>query len=117
MASVDTHHAERDKHIRSGDFLDTGKHPTVRFVSTGYQAGSGNSAQLSGNLTFNGVTKPVSLDVNYVGGGADPWGGFRQGFEGHTTLKPAEFGMDIAAKLGPAAAEVELILSVEGIRQ
>lgn len=117
MASVDTHQAERDKHIRSGDFLNTDTHPTVHFSSAGYKAGGGNAAQLTGDLTFNGVTKPVTLDLTHVGGGEDPWGGLRQGFLGHTTVKPADFGMDIAANLGPAAASVELILSVEGIRE
>ncbi|MDE0929148.1 MAG: YceI family protein [Halioglobus sp.] len=116
-ASVDTHHAERDKHIRSGDFLNTDKHPTVKFVSTSYQAGNNETATVTGNLTFNGVTKPVTLDVVHVGGGEDPWGGFRQGFQGTATLKPAEFGMDLAENLGAAAAEVELTLSIEGIRE
>ena len=116
-ASVDTNHAERDKHIRSDDFLDTDKHPTVSFVGTSYNPTGDNSATLAGDLTFNGVTRPIALAVTAIGGGDDPWGGFRQGFEATTTLKPAEFGMDIAAKLGPSAAQVELILSVEGVRE
>jgi len=117
MASVDTNHAERDKHIRSDDFLDTDKHPKASFVSTAYKANGDNTAELTGDLNFNGVTKAVTLDIAYIGGGKDPWGGFRQGFEGRTTLKPADFGVDIAQKLGPSAAEVELILSIEGVRK
>jgi polyisoprenoid-binding protein YceI len=116
-ASVDTNHAERDKHIRSGDFLGSAKHPKMNFVSTAYKASGDNMANVTGDLTFNGVTKSISMDVNHIGGGEDPWGGFRQGFIGTYTLKPAEFGMDLAANLGPAAAEVELTLSVEGIRE
>jgi len=117
MASVDTNHAERDKHIRSDDFLDTDNNPTARFVSTGYKVNGNNTAELTGTLNWNGVTKPVTLEVEPVGGGNDPWGGYRQGFEGRATFKPAEFGLELAKKLGPAAGEVELILSIEGVRQ
>ncbi len=117
MSSVDTNHAERDKHIRSDDFLDTDKYPTARFVSHSYKPNGDNSAEMTGELTLFGTTKPVTLDVTPIGGGNDPWGGYRQGFEGSATLKPADFGLGIAQKLGPAAAEVELILSVEGVRK
>ena len=117
MTSVDTNHAERDKHIRSDDFLDTAKHPKASFVSKSYTVTGDKTAALTGDMTFNGVTKSITLAVTHVGGGKDPWGGFRQGFEGTATLKPAEFDMDIAKKLGASTAEVELILSIEGVRK
>jgi len=114
-ASIDTNHAERDKHLRSGDFLAVDAHPEARFVSTAYSENGDGSAELEGNLTLHGVTRPVTLEVTAIGAGPDPWGGYRRGFHGTTTLTLADFGIDY--DLGPAAREVELELSVEGIRQ
>ena len=114
-ASVDTNHAERDKHIRSDDFLSVGKHPTATFESTSVKSTGEGTADISGNLTLNGVTKPVVIAAKFIGEGSDPWGGYRAGFEGSTTLKLKDF--DIAMDLGPASETVELILSIEGIRQ
>ena len=78
-ASIDSNHAERDKHLRSNEFLDVGKYPTAKFVSTSFQETGGGKAVLKGNLTLHGVTKPVSIDVKHTGHGADPWGGYRRG--------------------------------------
>lgn len=114
-ASLDTNHAERDKHLRSDDFLDTGKHPQARFVSTAYSEGADGKGQLKGELTLHGVTRPVTIETRMIGAGKDPWGGFRRGFEGSTTLVLKDYG--IKKDLGPAAQSVELFLSVEGVRQ
>jgi len=114
-ASVDTNHAERDKHLRSDDFLDVGKFPQARFVSTKFEDKGDGKAVLSGDFTLHGVTKPIVIAVERVGQGDDPWGGYRAGFSGTTVLKLADYG--ITRDLGPAAQEVELTLSVEGIRQ
>ena len=113
--SVDTNHAERDKHIRSEDFLNVAENATATFTSTGVEVTGDNSAKVSGDLTLNGVTKPVVLDANFIGEGDDPWGGYRAGFDATTTLKLADFGIDY--NLGPASETVELILTVEGVRQ
>ncbi|AMO74071.1 MULTISPECIES: YceI family protein [Pseudomonas] len=112
--SVNTNHAERDKHLRSGDFLNVSKNPTATFESTGVKA-DGKNAEITGNLTLNGVTKPVTIKAELVGQGDDPWGGYRAGFLGTTTLKLKDF--NIQRDLGPASQEVELTLSVEGVRQ
>jgi polyisoprenoid-binding protein YceI len=114
-ASVDTNHAERDKHIRSDDFLSVGKHPTATFESTAVKSTGEGAADITGNLTLNGVTKPVVIAAKFIGQGTDPWGGYRAGFEGSTTLQLKDFG--ITKDLGPASESVELIISVEGVRQ
>ncbi|MBI5462856.1 MAG: YceI family protein [Gammaproteobacteria bacterium] len=114
-ASVDTNHAERDKHLRSDDFLDVEKFPQAHFVGTKFEDKGDGKAVLSGALTLHGVTKPVVIAVERIGQGDDPWGGYRTGFFGTTTLKLADF--NITRDLGPAAQELELMLSVEGIRQ
>lgn len=114
-ASVDSNHAERDKHLRGSDFLNVEAHPTATFESTAVASTGEGTADITGNLTLNGVTKPVVIKAKLLGEGKDPWGGYRAGFEGSTTLKLKDF--DIQKDLGPASQEVELILSVEGIRQ
>ncbi|MGP0171526.1 YceI family protein [Pseudomonas sp. NCHU5208] len=114
-ASVDTNHAERDKHIRSADFLNVSEHDTATFESTSVKSTGEGTADITGNLTLNGVTKPVVIAAKFIGEGKDPWGGYRAGFEGTTTLKLKDF--DITRDLGPASETVELIISVEGIRQ
>jgi len=114
-ASIDSNHAERDKHLRGKDFLEVDKFPQATFVSSGFKENDDKTAALTGNLTLHGVTRPVTIDVKPVGHGPDPWGGKRRGFEGTTRLKLADYNIDF--DLGPAAREVELFLSVEGIEQ
>jgi len=114
-ASIDSSHAERDKHLRGEDLLDVDTYPQAVFVSTGYRENPDKTAVLSGNLTLHGVTQPVQIDVEPVGHGPDPWGGYRMGFTGTTRLKLADYGIDY--DLGPASREVDLFLSIEGIRQ
>lgn len=113
--SVDSNHAERDKHLRSDDFLNVAKYPEAKFVSTGYTQDKDGNGTLKGNLTLNGVTKPLEIDVEFIGAGDDPWGGYRAGFEGTTRFAMADFG--IMKDLGPKSKDVEMILSVEGIKQ
>jgi polyisoprenoid-binding protein YceI len=112
--SVDSNHAERDKHLRGKDFLDTATYPKAVFESTSVKM-DGDKAKIVGNLTLHGVTKEVTIDAVRVGGGDDPWGGYRQGFVGTTRLPLRDFGINF--DLGPASQEVELTLNVEGVRK
>jgi polyisoprenoid-binding protein YceI len=112
--SVNSNHAERDKHLRGKDFLDTASYPKAAFESTSVKV-DGDKATIIGNLTLHGVTKEVKIAAERVGGGEDPWGGYRQGFTGTTRIPLKDFGINF--DLGPAAKEVELTLNIEGIRQ
>ena len=114
-ASVDSNHAERDKHIRSGDFLDVSNFPKATFKSTSFNANADGTAVMNGDLTLHGVTKAVELKVSKIGEGQDPWGGYRAGFTGTTEFKMKDFG--ITKNLGPASETVYMELHVEGIRQ
>lgn len=113
--SVNSNHAERDKHLKGADFLDVSAFPKATFVSKKVTPEGEGKAKIAGDLTLHGVTKEVVIDAAYVGGGADPWGGVRKGFTGTTTLTLADFGFK--RDLGPASKDVELTLEVEGIQQ
>ena len=114
-ASIDTNHAERDKHLRGADFLEVDKYPEAKFESTGYK-GDANGGMMTGNLTLHGVTKAIEFPVKKIGEGKDPWGGYRAGFEGSYTLTRSDFKLD-QFNLGPASVSLEMQLYVEGIRE
>lgn len=114
-SSVDTNHAELNKHLRSDDFLDVKKYPEIKFVGTGYVESKDGKGRLKGNLTLHGVTREVVVNVAHVGSGKDPWGGYRRGFEGSTRIVLADYG--IKKNLGPASAKLDLMIALEGIRR
>ena len=116
-SSLDSNHAKRDKHLRGDEYLDVKKFPTAKFVSTSFEELDDGKATLKGDFTLHGVTKNITIDVEHVGHGKDPWGGYRRGFIGTTSIKPAEYGLEGMAKLGPHSEDLFLVLSVEGIRQ
>ncbi|MEQ5234443.1 YceI family protein [Providencia rettgeri] len=111
--SIDTNHAERDKHLRSGDFLNAAKFPEAKFVSTEVKK-DGEAYKITGDFTLNGVTKPITLDAKLMGEGKDPWGGYRAGFEAEGNIKLKEF--NIKSDLGPKSQEAQLLISVEGVQ-
>lgn len=113
--SVDSNHAERDKHIRSADFLNAAKFAEATFVSTSVEDKGNGDMVIKGNFTLNGVTKPLAIQAHAVGEGQDPWGGYRAGFTGTTTFAMKDYGIKL--DLGPASANVELDLVVEGVRK
>jgi polyisoprenoid-binding protein YceI len=113
--SVNSNHAERDKHLRSPDFLDVAKFPKATFESASAKLDASGKGTITGKLTLHGMTKEVTLAVERIGGGEDPWGGTREGFMGTTTLTLADFG--IVKELGPSAKTVEMTLHVEGVRK
>lgn len=115
VASVDSNHAERDRHIRSSDYLDVNRFADARFVSTSYTDHGDGKGVLEGDLTLYGQTLPITIDVEKVGEGQDPWGGYRAGFTGTTVLNLPDFGMNF--NLGPRAEQVYLDLVIEGVRQ
>ncbi len=112
-ASVNSNHGERDNHLRSGDFLDAGNFPLASFESTSMEI-EGESAVVHGKLTLRGVTNDIIINADYVGSGDDPWGGYRAGFVGTTSVSLADYG--ITFNLGPASTAVEMTLNIEGIR-
>ena len=113
--SIDSNHAERDKHLKGSDFLDVKKYPTATFKSTGFKSTGEGAGNMTGEFTMHGVTKTITIPVERIGEGDDPWGGYRAGFSGATVLKLSDYGIDY--NLGPASSTVEIELHVEGKRQ
>jgi len=115
VTSIDSNHAERDKHLKNEDFLDVSKYPSASFVSKKFNFSDEKNAVVTGDFTLKGVTKTISFPISKIGGGKDPWGGERVGFEGKTTLKLTDY--NITYNLGPASTHAEISLFVEGIKQ
>ena len=92
-ASIDTREAQRDGHLRSADFLDVEKYPTIAFVSTEVVPQGRDHFVVIGDLTLHGVTRGVSLETELAGKGIDPWGGQRAGFTATTTISRKDFGL------------------------
>lgn len=112
--SIDTGHDKRDDHLRSPDFLNAGEFPEITYKSTKVTLGDG-TAKIEGNLTINGVTKPVALDVTRFNCGPNPMSKKETcGFDAVATIKRSDFGVSYAV---PAVADdMKLLISVEAIR-
>lgn len=113
--SIDSNHAERDKHLRGKDFLNVSKFPEAKFSSKKIEDKGNNQLAVHGDFTLHGVTKSIVINAEKIGEGDDPWGGYRAGFSGTTRIALADYG--ITYNLGPASTHVDLELHVEGIKQ
>ncbi len=112
--SLDSNHAERDKHLKGKDFLDVSSFPEATFTSQSIKFSDDENAVVTGEFTLKGVTKTISFPIVKIGEGQDPWGGYRAGFSGTTSLKLTDYG--ISYNLGPASTHVEMALHIEGVR-
>jgi polyisoprenoid-binding protein YceI len=120
LNSINTGNEQRDTHLRSADFFDVEKNPELKFKSTSYKQ-SGDGYKLQGDLTIKGVTKPVTLDVEFGGIGKDPWGNTKAGFSVTGKLNRKDFGLNWNAALETGgvlvsddvkiAAEIQLVKS------
>lgn len=111
--SLDSNHAERDKHIRSSDFIDASKYATATFTSTSVVDKGNGQLAVNGDLNLHGVTKPITIDAEFIGAGQDPWGGERAGFYGTTRLELADFNIAVMG----SSSYVDMELHVEGIQK
>ncbi|MFA1546636.1 YceI family protein [Actinomadura chokoriensis] len=119
MTSIDTRNTERDAHVRTSDVLDVEKYPTMTFATKGVRAEDGEYF-LDGELTIKGVTRPISLSVEYNGVGEDPWGGTRAGFSAATTINRKDWGIEFNVPLKGEKAllsdKVDIQLEVQAVR-
>ncbi|MGW4345490.1 YceI family protein [Streptomyces sp. NPDC004690] len=99
MDSIDTGSADRDGHLKSADFFKTEEFPSMTFRSTEAEALGGDDYRITGDLTILGVTKPVTIDLEFNGAAKDPFGNERVGFEGKTEILRSEWGLTWNAAL------------------
>ncbi len=111
--SLDSNQAERDKHIRSSDFIDAAKFGSATFNSSSVVDKGDGKLDIVGDLTLHGVTKPITIDAALIGAGKDPWGGERAGFSGTTRLALKDFGIP---EMGPTTY-VDMEIYVEGVKK
>lgn len=116
-ASVHTGNEQRDRHLRSADFLDVEKYPSIEFTSTEVRDLDGDAFRLVGELTLHGVTRTVELEAEFLGVTDDPSGGERAGFSATATISRAAFGIDVQLMFGAGAIvvadTVEIAIEIE----
>lgn len=116
-ASIDTAEADRDKHLRSADFFEVEKYPTLQFASTSVTPSGGNTYDVEGQLTIHGVTRQVVLPASFLGSAQDPWGNTKFVFEAELTLNRKDFGLTWNAALETGGFlvgdEVKVSLSIQ----
>ncbi|HVT48924.1 MAG TPA: YceI family protein [Vicinamibacterales bacterium] len=98
-ASVLTRQPDRDTHLRSADFFDVERFPTLTFVSTSIKARGNDLYDVTGTLTIHGVSKTITLPVTHLGTAKDPWGVEKAAFETDITINRKDFGLNWNAAL------------------
>ncbi len=120
MASVDSGDQARDDHLRSADLFDVEQHPSARFASDTVEW-HGRTGRLSGTLTIKGVTRPVELEVEYLGHVTDPWGSDRAAFSARGTINREDWGLTWNLLLDSGGVvvskEIELDIQAEFVRE
>ncbi|MBL7700527.1 MAG: polyisoprenoid-binding protein [Chitinophagaceae bacterium] len=119
-SSIDTNNAQRDTHLKSGDFFNAEKYGRIQFTGTRYEA-LNDKATLQGNLTIRGITKPITLDVNFAGTVVDPYGQKKAGFAvtGRISRKEFELKWNAVTEAGSVVVsdEVRIVADIQLIQQ
>ena len=119
VASVDTEVEARDKHLRTADFFEVEKYPTMTFKSTRVERKGGDAYVLHGDLTLKGVTKPVALPFTLKGAVKDPWGNTRFGIAAETKINRRDFGINYGNAFAggfDVGNEVTISLQLEAVK-
>lgn len=117
LLSVNSSLAKRDEHIKKSDYLDVEKFAEMSFVSKKVEAKTATEGLMTGLLTLHGVSKEMTIPFKVLGFGPDAWGGFRSGFEAHTTIKASDFGFGWGLKPNASVGDdIEVTLLIEGIK-
>jgi len=115
-ASVQTGQVDRDNHLRTGDFFEAEKYPTMTFVSTGIKSHAGAEFVLDGDLTIKDVTKPVELVVEFEGATTSPYGQAVFGFSASTEIDREDWGLswNVALESGGVMVGKKVKIEIEG---
>ena len=118
-SSIDTNNERRDGHLKSSDFFDVAKYPTITFTSTKVKTDSDGKTKVEGTLTMHGVQKQVDLDVAYLGAGPGLDGVVRSGFEGMTKVDRKDYGIVWNKALDKGSTllgdDVQISLEIEAV--
>ncbi len=114
-SSIDTRDERRDGHLMSPDFLDVANYPTLTFVSKKVEVIDENHGRLIGDLTIRGVTREVTLDVEYNGQSKSPWGTISAGFSATTKINRKDWGLtwNVALETGGVLVGEEVAIEIE----
>jgi polyisoprenoid-binding protein YceI len=113
--SVNTRDAQRDGHLRSPDFFKSDEFPEMVFKSTKVELTGKTTAKLRGDLTIRDITKPVVLDVSYLGSSKSPWGTTNAGFEASTTINREDWDLtwNVALETGGWLVSKDITINIE----
>jgi polyisoprenoid-binding protein YceI len=119
-ASIDTGNKMRDDHLRSPDFLGVDRHPVIEYVGSSVVRSGTAKWRVNGELTLNGITRPVPLELDYLGVGPDSWGGTRAAFRAVTDLKRDDFAITynqvVRAGITMIGTTLRVEIDVEAVR-
>ncbi|MBD0286889.1 MAG: YceI family protein [Bacteroidota bacterium] len=112
--SIDTNNQQRDTHLKSSDFFHAEEHGQIRFIGNKYEA-DGDKAKLHGDLTIRGITKPITVDVEFGGALVDPYGQIKTGFTVEGRISRKEFGLtwNAVTEAGQVVVSDEIRLHAE----
>ncbi len=113
-ASINTRNEGRDAHLKSADFFEVEKYPTITFVGKGFDV-AGGVVNVTGDLTIKGVTKPVTIPFEFAGAAKDPFGNERIGFEGSVTVDRRDWDLtwNVALEAGGLLVSEKVVLEFE----
>lgn len=119
--SINTNNTDRDNHLKTGDFFDAEQFPKLTFKSTSFEKESEGEYTLTGEMTLHGVTKPVTLNVEFGGLQKDPWGNIKSGFSATGKINREDFGLTYNAALEAGGVmlgkEVKLDIELQFVKQ
>jgi len=121
MASIDTRNADRDNHLRTGDFFEVEKYPKLTFEATSITKSGEGEYNVTGNVTLHGVTRPETFAVTFEGAGKDPWGNHKAGFSAEGSIKRSDYGLTYNAALETGGVligdDVKIHIEIEAAEQ
>ncbi|MDW7615262.1 YceI family protein [Peribacillus sp. SIMBA_075] len=121
VASIDTRNADRDNHLRSADFFDVEKNPTLSFKSTKIVNTDDDEYDVTGNVTLNGITQEETFAITFEGQGKDPWGNEKAGFSGKGKIKRSDYGLTYNAALETGGVligdQITLTIEIEAAKE
>lgn len=121
VASIDTRNADRDNHLRSADFFDVEKNPTLTFKSTKIVKTDEDEYDVTGNVTLNGITQEETFSITFEGQGKDPWGNEKAGFSGKGKVKRSDYGLTYNAALETGGVligdQITLTIEIEAAKE